>query len=203
MAAKYVPYDGPIVTREEAKLAGTRRYFTGKPCIHGHLSQRHATNMRCMTCVYVMRKPRSAKAKLTERLWRKKRRASPVHAEDLAKKRSHYAKHATKIKAQTEAGRKRNPEPMRCSVRNYKARKRAAPGKHSAADIAEILRLQRGQCAYCRRKLGAVYDVDHIIALASGGTNDRRNLQIACWKCNRSKQADDPNTFARRNGLLI
>ena len=34
-ASAYVPHDGPIVTRAEAKAAGATRYFTGKPCPKG------------------------------------------------------------------------------------------------------------------------------------------------------------------------
>lgn len=29
MAKEYVPYDGPVVTREEAKVQGKKRFFMG------------------------------------------------------------------------------------------------------------------------------------------------------------------------------
>lgn len=43
-------YDGPIVKRAEAKDAGNMYYFTGKPCKHGHVSQRRVSNSSCREC---------------------------------------------------------------------------------------------------------------------------------------------------------
>ncbi len=39
-----------IVTREKAKAEGMTKYFTGKPCKFGHLSERYTSNTRCITC---------------------------------------------------------------------------------------------------------------------------------------------------------
>ena len=38
------------VSREAAKNAGYKRYFTGVPCMRGHVSERHVTNTRCVEC---------------------------------------------------------------------------------------------------------------------------------------------------------
>lgn len=38
------------ITRATARAAGLTRYFTGKPCPHGHVSERLATNGTCVTC---------------------------------------------------------------------------------------------------------------------------------------------------------
>lgn len=50
MAKSYVPYAGPIVTREQATAQGLARYFTNVPCKHGHLSQRGTKNGGCTQC---------------------------------------------------------------------------------------------------------------------------------------------------------
>jgi len=50
MAYEYVPYEGDIVTRAAAREGGLDRYFTGKPCKHGHTSQRLASNGVCVSC---------------------------------------------------------------------------------------------------------------------------------------------------------
>lgn len=43
-------------------------------------------------------------------------------------------------------------------------------------------------CQYCGRKPPEVQlEVDHIVPLAKGGTNDERNLITACRDCNRGK----------------
>ena len=39
-----------ILSREEAKALGLKRYFTGKPCKHGHLAQRKVSNTECVVC---------------------------------------------------------------------------------------------------------------------------------------------------------
>jgi HNH endonuclease len=95
-----------------------------------------------------------------------------------------------------------NPEQAKVNRRNGKARRRHVPGTHTADDIAEILKAQKGRCAYCRNKLGA-YEVDHIKPVAKGGTNDRRNIQLTCGKCNRTKSARDPEVHARTLGMLL
>jgi len=39
-----------IVTRKEAKERWLPRYFTGKPCPHGHVAERWASTSRCVEC---------------------------------------------------------------------------------------------------------------------------------------------------------
>jgi hypothetical protein len=43
-------------------------------------------------------------------------------------------------------------------------------------------------CRHCSRP---GLDVDHILPLASGGTNDRNNLQVLCHSCHSAKTAAD------------
>jgi hypothetical protein len=39
-----------IITREEAKKNGFYRYYNGKPCRKGHISQKYVSNMSCVEC---------------------------------------------------------------------------------------------------------------------------------------------------------
>lgn len=39
-----------IISRKEAKILGLKRYFTGKPCPHGHVDERHVSDKSCVTC---------------------------------------------------------------------------------------------------------------------------------------------------------
>ncbi len=50
-ATAYVPHDGPIVTRAEAKAVGLKRYFTGKPCPKGHVAERYTDKGSCLACL--------------------------------------------------------------------------------------------------------------------------------------------------------
>ena len=40
-------YDGPVIDRKTAKAQGELRYFTGKPCVNGHIHWRSVTSGTC------------------------------------------------------------------------------------------------------------------------------------------------------------
>jgi 5-methylcytosine-specific restriction endonuclease McrA len=86
---------------------------------------------------------------------------------------------------------------------NQRARKRNAPGRYTAADVNHMITMQKSCCAVCRTRLSGNYHVDHIVALANGGTNDKTNLQILCPQCNMSKSARDPVEFMQSRGYLL
>ena len=48
---------------------------------------------------------------------------------------------------------------------------------------------RKGMCTACSQKIdaGKSWDIDHILPLALGGTNEPDNLQILCRPCHRSK----------------
>jgi hypothetical protein len=108
-----------------------------------------------------------------------------------------------KTAAHRKAWRKANPERTRALSNNRRAIKRGADGHYTVADIRRILKLQRHRCAYCPRSLRSGYHVDHIIALAKGGTNWPRNIQCLCPSCNVQKHTKDPIIFAREHGRLL
>lgn len=72
-----------------------------------------------------------------------------------------------------------------------RARKIAASGTHSAAEIKDLIDKQKGKCWYCAVKLKK-YHVDHRIPLARGGSNGIENIVIACPPCNLRKGAKMP-----------
>ncbi len=41
----------PHATREAARDAGAKRFFTGKPCKHGHTAERFVSNNGCVDCI--------------------------------------------------------------------------------------------------------------------------------------------------------
>lgn len=55
------------------------------------------------------------------------------------------------------------------------------------------------QCQSCHKidLTAKTLQVDHIIPLAQGGTNDFSNLQTLCAKCNRKKSAKIDPRFRR------
>jgi hypothetical protein len=40
-----------LISREEAKRQGRKRFYTGKPCKHGHISERYTKSNSCAECV--------------------------------------------------------------------------------------------------------------------------------------------------------
>src|SRR5215813_4489301 len=74
------------------------------------------------------------------------------------------------------------------SHHNGRARKLGAPGKLTARDWIDCLRLAKGKCPTCNRVVGWwKLSLDHIVALADGGANERENIRAICRSCNSKK----------------
>ena len=264
-----------LLSRKDAIERGLKHFFTGIPCLHGHICKRYVSSKGCIACAdlmvvskeksceYARRYRLRAKTRaeqdtayaeyyneLKERnkrstmLWRRDRAKRAKHDEEFGllyrrkmatKTREWRAKNPDKTKeierrsrskrkwtlndrrngqkyrnknrekldSYIAEWRRNNPEKKLAYGRNRKSRKRGANGAHTGQDIVEIAAAQKGRCAYCRVALGPRYHVDHIMPLAKGGSNDRRNLQILCKSCNSSKKALDPLDYARSLGRLI
>ena len=60
-----------------------------------------------------------------------------------------------------------------------------------------------GHCAYCGCKLDYKdMQIDHVVAIDSGGTNDYDNLLPSCRMCNKYKNTFTLEEFRRQLGLL-
>lgn len=67
-----------------------------------------------------------------------------------------------------------------------------ADGWHTRADIRALYDAQEGRCYYCGKRLGAfgtraAFHVEHLISVASGGSQWPGNLSLACAYCNVRK----------------
>lgn len=98
---------------------------------------------------------------------------------------------------------KANPEKARANNHRRRAKKRSAPGAHTAQQVQNLLQKQCFRCAYCKSSIKKKYHIDHIIALANSGSNDISNIQLLCPACNCKKQDKDPIIFAQKIGLLL
>lgn len=164
------------ITCKEAIARGLKRFFSGKPCKHGHIAFRKTSNNTCLECIRIAAKlyryKTREKQRENERNWRLKNSA-----------------YARAVKAANQ--------------RKRRARLRKALGNHTLAEVAAILKAQCGRCIYCFRLLEDDYHVDHIMPLARGGSNDRSNIQVTCEECNHKKYARDPFEFAQSLGRLL
>lgn len=108
-----------------------------------------------------------------------------------------------KIAARQSAYQKAHPEKYTARYHNRRARKLGNGGTYAAADVYQLLTLQKSKCACCRKSIKHGYHVDHIVPIAIGGTNDKTNLQLLCPPCNLSKGAKDPIIFMQKRGKLL
>ena len=54
----------------------------------------------------------------------------------------------------------------------------------------KILERDKFTCQYCGQKApNVLLEVDHVIPVENGGTDDESNLITACWACNRGKNS--------------
>ena len=229
-AIAYVPYEGPIVTRAEAKAAGAPRYFTGRPCPHGHIAERTTANGTCRVCsnwmshaskradpekyntlsrdwqrkhkVRLAAKAKALRQRDPERVKARKDRYS-ASEKGKARRRDHYIANAETIKKRVRDWVEEFPEKRQVISRNYRSREAAAEGSHTAAEIRDLLDKQLRRCVYCSASIVKKFHADHIVPLVKGGSNWISNIQLTCPTCNHRKNRIDPIAFANRLGRLL
>ena len=87
-----------------------------------------------------------------------------------------------------------NPDKVRAKGHRRRARKykNSTPEQIKAADlkIIQMLSHRHADCAYCaKRFLTKNMHVEHIVALARGGSHSPENICMSCGQCNESKNA--------------
>ena len=231
MADQDIDVARPIVTRAEARRLGLKRYFNGKPCKHGHVDYRTMSGC-CVVCSAARHRDwynanrehalayakkwtaeNPEKVRLTERRrlicrpkrnieqprrWREKNRDKY-----LARQKEWKILNPEKVRAGARAAYKKDPSKSAARYHKRRALKIANGGIFISEDIAEIRVLQKDRCAACRVQLNGKGEIDHILPLSRGGSNNRKNLQLLCRKCNASKGARDPIDFMQRLGRLL
>lgn len=64
--------------------------------------------------------------------------------------------------------------------------------RFSDTDRAWLADQQDNKCACCDHILEVTFQVDHIIPLRAGGTNDEYNLHVLCPNCHARKTQGEP-----------
>lgn len=179
-----------IISHQAAKAAGLARYFTGKPCKHGHIAERYISGM-CVPCTV----GRAA-------AWRD---ANPD--KKRANDANYYVRRSEVVKARSRKWDQNNKDRKRAicrdwasshreEMRHYRMASRAKKwGCESDLTLAELLELRVTQksCKYCAST--SKLTVDHIVPLAKRGPNTRSNIQILCFSCNSQKRDLDETEF--------
>jgi hypothetical protein len=197
-----------IITRQEAKAQGLKRYFTGLACKHGHVAERLVSNRGCYQCILEHSqqpdvKTKAAERKKTpeakaqkadyyqanraERLAQNAAYAKANRAAILAQKAANYQVNRSEILAQIAAYAKANPHLINAKAAKRRAAKRQATPRW--ADFEDIKVIYK-QCAERTRLTGIPHAVDHVYPLISDevcGLHVAANLQILTAFENSSK----------------
>lgn len=152
-------------TREEAKKTGNKYYFTGKPCIRGHISIRK-TKGSCVECMkedWVIDnekrkdKPKSEAAKAAgKRYYEKNREAVIARA---------AARPAHEVRQYKDKHKEKNPEYYKALTSVRKRRHRAATPPWVTAEQKSQMRQMYLQAQRLTKLTGERYVVDHIVPL--------------------------------------
>jgi 5-methylcytosine-specific restriction endonuclease McrA len=191
--------------RATAIASGLKRYFTGKPCKHGHVSERFTSTGACIECdsqwQKANRKPGTGSERF--RLWREKNK-DRKREQDRNWRRDNKER-VREIQAKShKKWRANNLQKERARISHNRAARKLVEGTYSADDLQRIKLAQKNKCAICRVPLHQVIPhIDHIIPIASGGSNYPSNIQFLCAACNLSKGCKDPIEFAQSKGLLL
>jgi 5-methylcytosine-specific restriction enzyme A len=88
---------------------------------------------------------------------------------------------------------------LRPKVNTIDTRRAGAPvvsrphDSRAARDRERVLRRDDYLCVHCRAlgRVEVAVEVDHIVPLCDGGSNEQENLQSLCRSCHQSKSAEE------------
>ena len=168
-------------TRAEAKKHGSKYYFTGQPCKHGHVARRK-TKGSCVECLKVewladnerrKAKPKTEASKAAGKRYYERNKEAVV-----ARAQSRTVESKNAYKKKHKAG---NPDYYKSLVNARRRRYRNATPKWLTADHKMEIRLKYRLAIELSRKLGIPHAVDHIIPLLGdhvSGLHVSWNLRI-------------------------
>jgi hypothetical protein len=172
--------DYPI-NRADAKSQGATHYFTGKPCVRGHIALRKLKGV-CVECMKEdweidnerrKEKPKSEASKAAGRRYYEKNKEA-VKARAAARPHQEVRAYKDKYKAA-------NPELYKALTSVRKRRHRAATPKWVGPEEKKAIRQLYLEAQRLTKLTGVRYVVDHIYPLISDvvcGLHTLKNLQI-------------------------
>lgn len=170
--------------------AGLKRFFTGKPCLHGHVAERMVSSKGCIECSKIgtaawVRENRE-KRNAYNREWRK---ANPDKAAGYSAA-SRSKRPTGDASARVKEWRASNPDQAKFHSLFYTNKRNAAILKRTPlwADFDEIKQIYLDACEF--RAAGLEVDVDHIIPLQGrlvSGLHVHQNLRVCLSSVNRKK----------------
>ena len=101
-----------LISRKDAKAQGLLRYFTGDPCLHGHIAERATISNRCLSCAAEKARAKRLKNPELNRIAVKKYSLKNVDKE-ASRKRNFQLKNREKINNYARVSYANKPELIR------------------------------------------------------------------------------------------
>jgi hypothetical protein len=173
------------ISKLEAKKRGLETYFTGEPCLRGHISERYISNRRCVTCVFLF-------YKRDQKKYRKTKKAKKTQAEWWQKYRKSEIGKKNANKAQVKYNTKRLKEdPKFKLIFNLRSRFKSYLNQTSSKKISSITKLIGCSPLELKQHLEkkfkknmtwknhrTVWHIDHIFPMAAFDVENINDLKI-------------------------
>lgn len=167
------------ISRSEAKSAGLKRYFTGKECPNGHVSERYVSTFACIDCLEksknkyrsveknrqkeieykkkYRKENRDAVLDYAKRYWRESPKARETNKKSKAKRRmeisrynsDYYQKNRDYMIKRNRDKYPRYKDYFLAKNRERRAKLMECDGTHTKEDVENILISQSWRCVYC------------------------------------------------------
>lgn len=195
--------------RAVAKAAGQTTYFTGRPCKHGHISQRQTFSGTCLECSKLIQKKHADKRIADNPNWYKENYAKnpDAHKQKTAQYRT---KNPDKVReCYLSSMRKRKPQKAAAEMARQAKKLQATPPWLNKEDLKQIDAIY--VCAKETTNLaGFDCSVDHIVPLRGKdvcGLHVPWNLRVVSRSYNSKKhnKLDEAIFFApsQKGGVLV
>ena len=152
-----------ILSRKEAIALGLRRYFTGKPCLNGHVAERFVSSETCSECDLLRRRARY-KAHPENELEYSRAYYKANTEKERERKREQYKAAPEKQRKRNRAYAKANPEKFAAASRLRDARKLRAVPIWACKDSIDKFYTKARRLTI---ETGILHHVDHIVPLKS------------------------------------
>ncbi len=193
------------ISKDEAKKLGLNKYFTGKPCKNGMISERRASTSNCLCdiCQSIVRDKKRISYHKNKNNPKFKEKILNYTIMNKEKKREYdkkyYLSNKDRISKRVMDLVSDNRDRRRVVVKNYDSKRRSVKSNGmETSDLRLFIEDSDKVCFYCDKDCDKDFHVDHIIPLSKGGEHERYNLCISCPTCNLRKNSLDPEEFIDR-----